>query len=306
MITLVKNILKSIVPKLWWEKTVSLIEHRRHYQYLEKLRSSILQFLKDKQNRTSEESEVLTYLTSHPISVFPYDFQSKYDKSSIEVLHDDHNSLPYVMHEGKRLYFKRSYTDAKIRSLYHGLQLDQDPDSPHLYLTTEFNLDANDVIADIGAAEGNFSLSNVERVKRIYLFESDQEWIEALEATFNPWKDKVTICHKFVSNSNTGQAISLDKFAEDHPDITFVKVDIEGEEARFLDGSKGFLQSKNAFKMAICTYHKQQDEVEFTRLLESYGLQVEPSKRYMIFYHDHTIGKPYLRRALLRAEKKQQ
>lgn len=47
------------------------------------------------------------------------------------------------------------------------------------------------MIADIGSAEGNFSLSNIENVKKVYLFESDKEWIEALEATFRPWRDKV-------------------------------------------------------------------------------------------------------------------
>jgi len=32
-----------------------------------------------------------------------------------------------------------------------------------------FNLNENDVVADIGAAEGNFSLSVIEKVKKLYI-----------------------------------------------------------------------------------------------------------------------------------------
>jgi hypothetical protein len=35
---------------------------------------------------------------------------------------------------------------------------EQDPDSPHRYLTDSFTIGNDDVLADIGAAEGNFSL----------------------------------------------------------------------------------------------------------------------------------------------------
>ncbi len=82
-----------------------------------------------------------------------------------------------------------------------------------------------------------------------------------------------------------------------------MKVDIEGEEANFLAGSAGFLQSNRNFKMAICTYHKQEDEAAFTALLQKYNLEVAPSTRFMIFYHDAMICAPYLRRGLLRAQK---
>ncbi|MFN9111686.1 MAG: FkbM family methyltransferase [Bacteroidota bacterium] len=303
MKTLVKTVLKKIIPKHWWLKAVTAIEKKRHDEFLTELTRRISKFLEDKPNKTSEELEVMAYLQHNPISVFPYDFEKEYDKSSILVFRDESNGLPYVVHEQKKLFFKRSYTVAKVRSLYHGLQLDQDHRSPHLYLNRDFDLNSEDVIADIGAAEGNFSLSNIEKVKKIYLFECDHEWIEALEATFKPWKEKVTICNKFVSNSDSEDAISLDTFVKDHDDITFLKVDIEGEEARFLAGAKHFLESKSKFKLAICTYHKKHDAIEFTEILEGYGLKVQPSERFMIFYHDPTIGPPYLRRGLLRAEK---
>jgi predicted RNA methylase len=51
------------------------------------------------------------------------------------------------------------------------------------YTTSVFN-QADDVVADLGAAEGNFSLSIINKVKKIYIFEYDKEWVEALKAPF--------------------------------------------------------------------------------------------------------------------------
>ena len=86
--------------------------------------------------------------------------------------------------------------------------------SPHRYLTESFTIGQNDVLADIGAAEGNFSLAVIEKVKKIYIFEYDQEWIEALRATFAPWSDKVEIINKFVSDKNDEYHIRFDTFFE--------------------------------------------------------------------------------------------
>ena len=303
ILTLIKKAVQNFIPDSLRARMSAKLVHSKHQRFLNKLKSDIINYYSSKTVLSEEEKEVVSYLAANPMTVFPYDFQKKYNKENINVLLDTVTGLHFVLHDNKKLFFKRSYSIQKIKSLYHGLLLDQDLESPHLYLTENFDLTENDVIADIGAAEGNFSLTNVERVKKLYLFECDEEWIEALEATFKPWKDKVFICNKFVSNTITANSISLDKFVEDHQDITFLKVDIEGEEANFLAGSAAFLQSKRSFKMAICTYHKQEDEETFTALLQEYDLQVAPSARFMIFYHDALICAPYLRRGLLRAQK---
>ena len=303
ILTLIKNTLKKSIPHRWKLLLVSNIEKKKQEQFLSRLQSDIIRFYDAKTDCTFEEKEVVDYLKTNAITVFPYDFQKKYCKEDVVVFLDDSKGLRYVLHEGKKLYFKKSYTENQIKSLYHGLQLDQDSDSPHLYLTKDFALTEKDVIADIGAAEGNFSLSNVEKVAKIYLFEYDSEWIEALEATFQPWQHKVEICNKFVSNSDSETTVSLDNFTKINNDISFLKVDIEGEEANFLDGAKSFLQSKSNLKIAICTYHKQGDEKEFTAVLKNKFFEVNPSKRFMIFIHDATIQPPFLRRGLLRAHK---
>lgn len=299
----IKKILKTIIPENIRSAIALRMARSKQEQFLKKLRSDILSYYRQQTEVTPEQQEVIDYLQSNSVTVFPYAFRKKYDKGAIKVEFDQDKGLRYVWHEGKKLYFKRSYTDNMIRSLYYGLQLDQDPDSPHLYLTDNFQLSDNDVIADIGAAEGNFSLSNVEKVRRICLFEYDPEWIEALEATFEPWKDKVEIYNKFVTDHDSETTISIDSFTQKHGEVSFLKVDIEGEEAKFLKGADHYLDATPNLKMAICTYHQQEDETKFTDLLKAKNFDVKASKRYMIFYHDDQIKAPYLRRGLLRAQK---
>ena len=292
--------LKRVVPKPVYTRLKNAIERRKNIAFLDKLKGDILKYY-EHERENQEVKEVVNYLKTNPITVYPYDFTKKYNEELIEVFTDQEKQLRYVIHEEKRLYFKRSLSETAIKKLYLGLQLDQDKASPHLYLTEGFKLEPHDIIADIGAAEGNFSLSNIEKVKKVYLFEYDQGWLEALRATFEPWKDKVVIIDKFVSNVDSDTTISMNSFYSQHPKITFFKVDIEGSEARFLEGFDQILNKDISMKMALCTYHKQNDEKEFTQILDQYGFKVAASNRYMIFIYDKNIEAPYLRRGLLRA-----
>ena len=292
--------LKMVVPKPVYTRLKNAIERRKNIAFLDKLKGDILKYY-EHERENQEVKEVVNYLKTNPITVYPYDFTKKYNEELIEVFTDQEKQLRYVIHEEKRLYFKRSLSETAIKKLYLGLQLDQDKASPHLYLTEGFKLKPHDIIADIGAAEGNFSLSNIEKVKKVYLFEYDQGWLEALRATFEPWKDKVVIIDKFVSNVDSDTTISMNSFYSQHPKITFFKVDIEGSEARFLEGFDQILNKDISMKMALCTYHKQNDEKEFTQILDQYGFKVAASNRYMIFIYDKNIEAPYLRRGLLRA-----
>lgn len=90
----------------------------------------------------AEIKEVIDYLKSNPISIHPYDFSKDYMVEDIIVYNDNSNGLNYVVHKGKKMYFKRSMSVTSIRSLYRGLLLDQDANSPHLYLTEKFQFNA--------------------------------------------------------------------------------------------------------------------------------------------------------------------
>ncbi|TBV25505.1 dimethyladenosine transferase [Meridianimaribacter sp. CL38] len=305
MVKILKNIgvavLKFIMPKTSFNSLKVKRNHQLQSRYLKKLTKKIIAY--HKKSNDKEVLEVLDFLRNNEINVFPYSFINTYKALEIQVIDDEELGLKYVWHQHKRLYFKRSMSSNGIKNLYRGLLIDQDKKSPHLYLTSTFRLTENDVVADIGAAEGNFTLSNIETIKKAYIFESDIEWVEALEATFSPWKEKVEIINKFVTNCDSDTSLNISSFYQKHDDISFFKVDIEGEEYNFLNAASSIFKANVNVKIAICTYHKQNDEVQFTEMLRSLGFSIELSDGYMIFFYDKKIKPPYLRRGLIRAIK---
>jgi hypothetical protein len=251
-----------------------------------------------------EHREILDYLENNPISRYPYPFDTDYPPENVEVFLDKSNGMRYVIQDGKRLYFKKGLGSVKVRRAFAALAKEQDPACPHCYLSDDFPIGQDDVIADIGASEGNFSLSQIEKVKKIYLIDYDREWIKALEATFAPWKDKVEIITKYVSDTDGPGNICLDTLLAMKNDITFLKIDVEGFEQKVLDGAKKVLSGNLPLKIALCTYHKHSDEEIFIPLLEKNGFEVKFSHGYMIPLFDKEIKTPWLRRVVARADRK--
>ncbi|MFN5423395.1 MAG: FkbM family methyltransferase [bacterium] len=249
-----------------------------------------------------ERKEVIEFVKKNGVEVFPYSFTEQYVESDIDVFLDEQSGMRYVLMDGKRLYFKKRWTASRIRRSFHDLSLEQDNKSPHRYLSEDFKLADGDVLADVGAAEGNFSLSVIEAVKKVYLFESDPEWIEALKKTFEPWREKVEIIPKFISDKNDARNYTGDNFFADK-ELNFLKIDVDGGERKLLKGFDDILSQRTNLKIALCTYHQHDDEIEFSALLRNKGFSVTPSRGYMIFYYDKKLKAPYLRRALLRAVK---
>jgi hypothetical protein len=249
----------------------------------------------------ADHREVLDYLRDNEVRIFPYSFHDNYAAEDIEVSYDSQKGLRYVLQEGKKLYFKRRWGVKRIKRAYSDLIREQDSNSPHRYLSDSFHVDRNDILADIGAAEGNFSLSVIEKVKKIYLFEYDKEWIDALQATFEPWHNKVEIIARYVSNRDDESHVRFDTFISNHYDVNFLKIDVDGAESEVIESCKELFSKKGPLKIALCTYHKNNDEKDFMTLLKDYGFRVTPSKGYMINYYDKKMKAPYLRRGLIRA-----
>lgn len=286
-------IYRIVVPKFIRQKIVA------HHLPL-----AILKYYSTLPEKPSPEIEsVLNYLRHNPMQVFPYDFQDEYIARDIEVYQDREKGLPYVLLDQKRLFFKRRWGKKKIQNLYNLLSKEQDRRSPHRYLSDQFLFDQGEMLIDVGAAEGNFALSVVEKASKLILFEADREWIEPLKATFEPWKDKVEIVNKYVSDIENEKSTTLDRYISGENGPMFIKIDVEGAESRLLKGAERIL-SQQALKVAVCTYHKQEDEKEFNALLEQYEFETCSSEGYMLFYFDKKIKAPYFRRGLIRAQKK--
>lgn len=267
------------------------------------LRKKILSHFKNlpPEDVNDEQREVVGYLEENPLSIFPYPFGHLYKASDIEVFFDKACRMRYVFLDGKKLYFKKRWKENRIRRSFSDLIREQDASSPHRYLTPDFDVSENDVIADIGAAEGNFSLSVIDRVKKVYMLEYNKDWAEALNATFNPYHDKTEIINKMVADSDTDSTIKLDTFLQERKEITFLKIDVDGAEQMVLNSCMEILRSKRPLKIALCTYHRTNDENDFTGLLRGYGFEVSPSHGYMIHFYDKKITRPWLRRGLIRA-----
>lgn len=253
-----------------------------------------------------EKKEVLQFLKENKLNVFPYDFIRKYNSNDVEVFKDEGIGLHYMYLEGKKLYYKSGDDLKKAKIYFNSLLLEQDSDSPHCYLSNDFTFDSGEVLLDIGAAEGNFSLSVIEKAKFIYLFEQNTEWIKALEATFQPWKDKIRIVSKYVSDHNDNLCVKLDDFFRNNETINFIKADVEGAEGEVIRGAENIIRNQKNIKISVCTYHRQEDAEVLNHQLLSMDLITTFSKKYMIFYYgrNNIVKNPFLRRAIIRAIKK--
>ena len=268
------------------------------------VRSSIFTYYSNLPTPPDSEIEtVLDYLRKKAVTNFPYYALDKYIPTDIKVFSDKEKGLKYVLLDGKRLYFKKKWNKLRIKKAFNGLLKDQDPVCPHCYENGDFKIDQGDVLVDVGAAEGNFALSVIEKVSKVILFESDERWVEALNATFEPWKEKVTIIRKFVGDITNEGFTTLDDFFAENEKVSFLKIDVEGAEMQLIKGAKRILQNTNHLKLAICTYHKQEDEKLFTEILRNHGFETSHSDGYILMYHDPRLQPPYFRRGLIRAVK---
>jgi hypothetical protein len=257
-----------------------------------------------KKNEDDEVKEILNYLEEHPLNVFNYSFVEKYKAESIFISLE--NGLYYTIHNGKKLFFSKDYdTEQKAREYYLSLIIEQDINSPHRYLTESFQVPNAAIVIDAGAAEGIFSLDIIDKVKRIYMFEPEKSWVEALNYTFKMYKDKVTIINKCVSNYKDDETTTLDDSIEEGK-IDFIKMDIEGEEYYALQGAEKLLTSSPNVKCDICTYHQEFAYAAIKSELEKLGFYIAHSKGYMWYIeHFNIMRPPVLRRGLIRAEKKE-
>lgn len=296
--SLIKTLYRAFIPEsIRWK-----VIHSKKNREDDKIKKQILNYYKLNPSTDSEINEALKFLSDNPISVFPYDFFLKYKNLEVKVFIDSENQLPYVFHSEKKLYFKKSWTNEHIIDAYRFLLAEQDEQSAHCYLKDTYILSPNSIVVDIGAAEGIFALNEIENIKHIYLIETDLEWIEALIATYKPWENKITIINKFISSVDDDHNLRLDTYFEKIEKIDFLKIDVDGAEQDLINGAHYSIANK-VEKLAICTYHKTNDNKDFSKYLLENNFSIENSKGYMLFYFDSNFESPYFRRGLIKAIK---
>ncbi|MDR2204336.1 MAG: FkbM family methyltransferase [Nitrososphaerota archaeon] len=258
-------------------------------------------------------------------NVFPEvdnQIHDKYFTRRIRVEKDPNTGLFYVFIDDKKLFYKRGMSKSSIIYSFNTVSFEQDYASPHRYLTVDnyfigvikpnnmqneeldsFEVSDGDIVVDAGVAEGNFALSVVEKASKVYIVEGDAKWCEALKQTFLPYKEKVEIIQKNLSNINDKDNITLTELMTQYNinRIDFLKMDIEGYEKQALyGGSLNKEKAVNIAKMAICVYHNPEDEMEISKIVTQQGYKAYLTKGYMVVAD---YKNPIIRKVILRAHK---
>lgn len=256
--------------------------------------------LRYQNSRDPEIKNIVEYLKKNELRVFNYLFVEKYNRN-YNIYYDDERKMYYTIYYKKKMYFSRKLnTREKVEEYYKSILVEQDIESPHRYLAENVKVEKDVTIVDAGAAEGNFSLAYIENAKKIYIFEPDRDWYEALLATFEPYLDKVVIYNMYLSNYCNSVTTTLDEIVNE--EVNMIKMDIEGEELYALKGARKVLERSQNIKCIVCTYHQEFAYEVIKDYLEKMHMKTSCSKGYM-WYPDYGVRAPILRRGLIKAEK---
>ena len=237
------------------------------------------------------------------ISPFNYPFASKEARLAInvEVHFDETCSLFYAIYNNKRMYMSRKYKDKDaVVNYVRSIIVEQHKNSPHRYLADDFTFTTGTAL-DAGVAEGNFALDVLDKASRLVLVEAEPLWCEALEHTFASYKDKVVIINKFLSDKDSADSVTIDSLSKTY-DFDFIKMDIEGAEMSALSGGKNTLKKNKDLKLAVCAYHRFNDERDIKDFLSEYGFEAHTTHGYMVFPFSSEYPKRFVR-GVIRARK---
>ena len=267
------------------------------------IKNKVVSFLS--KEKDSEKKDIAKYISENGMSIFPYPYVNNYKLQNVEAVKDSDADMFYIQRNGRRLYMKKSYTSMfRAKRYYNNILIEQDEASPHRYVSDTFAPEAGSVILDIGGAEGFFPFDYLDTVDKVYIFECDDEWIEALTKTYADYKDKVIIINKFVSDFTDDSHITIDDFVQQYNlngKKLFIKIDAEGSEPNIIRGARKTLNKIKNIRLALCTYHCAKHETLFRNLFKSW--RIEASDGYMLYYYDFNFREPYLRKGILRITK---
>ncbi len=186
------------------------------------------------------------------------------------------------------------------------------------YEIDKVQVEPEDIVIDAGANLGLFTAYAACYGKKVYAFEPIPKTLELLNMTQKLYGNKINIIKKALSNRTAtvkmtdieyfGQnricryifdqkrrnvdvdAITLDSFVENFaiPRIDFIKADIEGEERNMLLGATKVLQ-KFAPKLAICTYHNNDDPEILERIIKKANSKYKVIHKFKKLYAYVTV-----------------
>ena len=267
-------------------------DYLNHFSNISQLRNAIITlYFKSNPEGSQEYSNELQYLQSACCcDMFPYNQIKKI--SNIAAGIDKQHHLPFILHNGKKLFFPEFWNLNEVSEKYR-YYIEREnllggkytSKAPHQYQVETFKIEDNDIFLDIGCAEGLVALDCVESAQKVYLFEADPIWEKPLKATFAPYKDKVQIIHKWVGDKDSAISTTLNTSVQENKGKKFfIKMDIEGAEELVVKGNAEFFKS-NSIKIACCTYHKKEHFENLSRLFNDWGYSISASDGYMLLFY---------------------
>jgi len=300
---LIKSILFKASPSLL-KKAMKISDHV--YEFRRDIQVARLPDQISNYYRTSEDPElrrVAAYVVSNGIHMFPYEFRLKYVPEAVKVCFDSNIGYPYVLMNAGRVYYPREAQEAEIQSAFASALMEQDEKSPHRYLSENTKLKPDDVAVLVGASDGVFCLSIIQRIGKAYLFEPDDRWEIPLKYTFAAHNGKVEVVKKYVSSIDKDDMISLDTFFSKRGEyVNYIQADIEGGEKDLLIGARNLLKN-SGIQLSICCYHREKDAKEISEMLSNHGFRVEYSAGYMLMWMQVPCRQPFFRKGVIYASK---
>lgn len=277
---------------------------------IDRLRGFIVSLcLKNMPELAQQYSDELDFLDKKNIhDMFPYDQVKTLESDEILVGVDKRYKLPYVLHNGKKLFFPACWNPKEVSEKYK-YYIEREnllgggftSKAPHQYQSEQFKIESGDILLDIGCAEGLIALDSIDNLKKLYLYEADPIWQRPLHATFAPYKDKVVIINKWVSDKDDSTSVTLNSSVKEDPmEHFFVKMDIEGAEEMVVKGNSDFFLNRK-INVACCTYHKYNHYSTLKDVFEKWGYSVSSSDGYMLCFMDNVFQPPYFRKGVIRA-----
>jgi hypothetical protein len=279
--------LKAILQRLWYQQRKRRLRERILCEY--------------GNSADPEVREVLAYMTTHPSEELPlgvnppYDWVQQYQPEDVAVEQDPVTGMWVASVDGHRIFFPRNATPAAVQQSVAIARMEQDPRSPHCYSFGRQTIDPGDVAVFVGASDGIFCLSLIERLSKAYLFEPDPNWTEPLRTTMKPWGEKVEIVPQALGSRDVGGVLRLDSFLIGRSRPNFIQMDVEGAELEVLKGAENLLREADELRLSICIYHRRLDSPKFAKRLG--GLGHSPG------FYVHGARMPYRRRRVLYASR---
>lgn len=117
------------------DKWLQSIGHKRYKKIVknnsQKLRKTILQYYTDQSFDDEKLKKAVDYFKANETDFFMKEIECIQE---IRYGYDNEKKLPYVVHNGKKLFFKRDMNKKAVIKAYRGLIDEQNESSPHLYL----------------------------------------------------------------------------------------------------------------------------------------------------------------------------